>query len=81
MATQVSRDPFARESLTREAVSADSMRTGCTWCGNFAGRQTGPRLGDRRLYLFRYTVETDGGRSYPDSKLFCSLNCRRAYYS
>lgn len=83
MATQVSRDPFARESLVRESVEVSGC-VSCSWCGNvrLAGRRVhAMRDSDGKAKLFRYTVETDGGRSFQDDKLFCSLSCRRSYQS
>lgn len=66
----VSRDPFARVELHRETVSTTAAVTGCAWCG-FA------RKGGK---LYRYRVESDGGRVSEDSHLFCSKSCRTDYY-
>jgi len=70
MATTISRDPFARTETTRTSVTVQAGE-GCAWCGSLNGRSS----------LFRYTVESDGGRSWPDTHLFCSIGCRRSYYS
>jgi len=67
--TYINRDPFAREELHRKSVQVSHQT--CAWCGNV-------RRGSR---LFRYRVESDGGRKSEDSKLFCSLDCRRSFYS
>lgn len=79
--TLVNRDPFAREELHRERVHNGAVRQGylatkfeCAWCGRTSCSPLA-----RVPYLFRYTVETDSGRKYPDNKLFCCLPCRRAY--
>lgn len=69
MTAQINRDPFARETLFRETKTVHSAT--CAWCGNV-------RKGNK---LFHYWTETDGGRKYPDSEMYCSLNCRRAYLS
>jgi len=72
----VSRDPFAREELHRETVKPKPQERyhglfGCAWCGGINARGT----------LYRYRVETDGGRVHPDSRLFCSVSCYRSYHS
>lgn len=67
----VSRDPFAREELHVKRVY--TVNVFCSWCGQVK------ELRDGRTYLYRYRVETDGGRTYEDSRLFCSVACRRAY--
>ena len=79
MTVQINRNSFARETLTREVVHVDH-RTGpnCSWCGGLsfgAARQGAPER------LFRYFIETDGGRVHPISGLFCSVSCMRAYHS
>lgn len=71
MSALINRDPFARQELHRENVYVNRE---CAWCGNVR-RTTGGRF-----FLFRYTVETDGGRKYPDKNLFCALDCREAYH-
>ena len=63
----IRRDPFARQELHRATVR-HSSRT-CDWCGNLNAHRS----------LFHYRIETDGGRSYEDDHLFCSLPCRTAY--
>jgi hypothetical protein len=71
--THISRDPFARETLTRETLHIDH-RTGptCEWCGN--------NPYDR---LFRYYIEPDSvrDRSSPITGLFCCIGCMRSYHS
>jgi len=79
MATQIARDPFARTTLMREAVSP---AVGCEWCG-------GSSRAGRTARLFHYFWEQDsiytkrGNRVNLDSatKLFCSVSCFRAYTS
>lgn len=66
----VSRDPFAREELHVARIYTDDT---CAWCGQNKSTLSG------RTYLYRYRVETDGGRTYEDTKLFCSVACRRTY--
>ena len=64
---RINRDPFAREELHRETVEA----SGCDWCGQ--RRRSGR--------LFRYIVESDGGRSSPIRGEFCSVMCMRSYHA
>ena len=61
----ISRDPFAREELTRELIPMNERTRECKWCGNIA--------------RFRYYVETDGGRRYKIAGAYCSIGCMRAY--
>ena len=68
----VTRDPFAREELHRRQESAGDRS--CRWCGNVRHTRSG------HAYLYRYRVETDGGRSFTDRELFCSKGCRDAYH-
>lgn len=73
----VSRDPFARQELHRTREYAPQWASGvdhCAWCGQ-ARRTPGGRP-----YLYRYEVQTDGGRILRDDRLFCSKGCRDAYY-
>ena len=70
----VSRDPFGRTELHRKAVHVrkpitEAPVTGCAWCGSLNGRGN----------LYRYRTESDGGRTFEDSRLFCSVGCRRLY--
>lgn len=70
---QISRDPFARETLMRECVEV-SAGTSCDWCGR--ERPSGR--------LFAYSVERDGvSRSYTGPHaikgLFCSVSCMRSH--
>ena len=71
MATQISHDAFARESILRETVSVRSGRT-CEWCGGIRKNQT----------LFQYFIEPDSyGSSRNEIKgLFCSIGCMRTYH-
>ena len=79
--TYISRDPFAREELHRRLVPT---RCGCAECGRVRrrGRAMPPEGGvnpatDR---LFKYDIQTDGGRTHPIRGLFCSADCMRAYH-
>ena len=62
------RDPFAREELHRDQVRATPK--GCWFCGmlNYLGK------------LYRYRVETDGGRVNPIKGEFCCKGCMKAYH-
>lgn len=69
MATQISRDPFARTTLVRDRVSTDK---GCDFCGS--------RL--KRPHLYRYGTEPD--RVVPrvnwHKGVFCSKSCHDSYH-
>lgn len=65
----IKRDPFARTELHRATVSPREGET-CQWCGHLNGHGK----------LFRYRIESDGGRTSLDANLFCSLSCRNAYF-
>jgi hypothetical protein len=74
--TDVSRDPFARTTLHKTRVPGSE----CAWCGCIDTKPAvigGPRYGP----VYRYRIESDGGRNYEDSRPFCSRSCRTAYYS
>jgi len=73
MSRLVSRDPFAREELHVERVHDPA--TTCTWCGGI--RMT---TNNGINWLYRFWVETDGGRKYVDKQLFCSRDCRNCYF-
>lgn len=62
--TYINRDPFARQELHREIVS----NTVCSWCGT------------KGKHMFQYRTETDGGRKYTHSGVFCSKGCHDAYH-
>ena len=82
---QISRDPFARETVYRETVRLEPAfnfkRTegvnpvSCAWCGQ-------RKRSDR---LYRYYVERDGiytrREAIADGRLFCCVDCMRAYTS
>ncbi len=65
----ISRNPFAREELHREAVPANGHT--CSWCGT--ERKSGR--------LFQYSIQADSGRSGKLNKLFCGVSCMRSYHS
>jgi hypothetical protein len=64
----VSRDPFARQELHRTFVKGAT----CAWCGSKALKGDG---------AYRYEVQSDGGRTFPDRDTFCSKSCRKSYSS
>ena len=79
------RNPFARESISAELVRADHGET-CAWCGQPGRRHGRPSyaehdLGVQTLYLRRYRVTPDAGRSgyVAGARLFCSIGCARSY--
>jgi hypothetical protein len=73
------RNPFARESISAEIVSADHP-TGptCAWCGGHGVRS---KSNPNRYYLRRYRVTPESGRSgyVAGARLFCSIVCARSY--
>ena len=69
MRIHISRDPFARETLTRESFKPRPGQD-CSWCGNLNGYGT----------LFRYFVEPDSGSDYEIKGAFCSVSCLRTYH-
>lgn len=73
MATQVSRDPYARETTYRKRVYVEHAT--CAWCGSQKQTPTG------RPYLFEYSTESDGGRTSTDRRLFCGIGCRGTYFN
>lgn len=66
--TIVSRDPFARTEVHYSLVETSQE---CTWCG-----QPGPNG-----KLRKYRIETDGGRTFEISGLFCSTTCMKDYHN
>lgn len=78
------RDPFARTERTREVVEV-GISASCAWCG--AVRVSGRRRIDRdaiardaRRTLYRYGVESDGGRRGAGARLFCSASCHKSFH-
>ena len=67
---QISRDPFARETVVREIVHTTTET--CGWCGN-----------NHHNHLFRYGVEPDSisCRVNWSKGIFCSVDCWRTYNS
>lgn len=60
---QISRDPFARETLTRQRLDkGERQGHGCRWCGQQA--------------KWRYRVESDGGRNSEIPGAWCSVALR-----
>lgn len=81
----IGRDPFARESISAELVRTLHGET-CAWCGQPGRRHGRPSyaekdLGITTLYLRRYRVTPDSGRSgyVAGAHLFCSIDCARSY--
>lgn len=64
----IARDPCARFDTIRETVP-QLDRVPCAWCGQ-PGR-------------FRYGTHADDYNARPswDARTFCSVSCRRVYYS
>ena len=72
MSRLISRDPFARQEIHREVVASSQS---CRNCGGFRWR------GGRKLQaMFEYRTETDGGRNFVHTCLFCSKSCHDAYH-
>lgn len=73
-ATYISKDPFARETLTRTVCrtlsSPGFSEQTCSWCGS-----------NHHHRLFRYYIEPDAGQQHPIDGLFCSVGCMRIYHS
>lgn len=65
----VKRDAFARQELHRERMYG---RHTCAWCGQV-------KRHGKRAYVYRFHIETDGGRKFPDTLVFCSVACRRIH--
>lgn len=76
MPEYIRRDPYARTTLMREREDADNQT--CAWCGQVLWRKNRKKEPTSR-FLYRYYIETDGGHTYYDAKMFCSLTCRKAY--
>lgn len=70
----VKRDPFARTELHRERYYQVANQGGCSWCGSEKEAY------GRHVFLYQYRNESDGGRNYTISGLFCSTSCMRAYH-
>lgn len=68
----VNRDPFARTEVHKARVYNPSVT--CKWCGkvNYTPKS-------RRPFLFRFTIESDGGSKATVPNLFCSNDCRVFY--
>ena len=75
-----SRDPFSRTELwKRREVNAE-----CAWCGAIDPKRTvfnweSPSTNRPVARVYRFEVQSDGGRVFPDRKTFCSRACREAY--
>jgi YgiT-type zinc finger domain-containing protein len=71
MARYISRDPFARETMTRSAIL--DLKGSCSWCGT--------QRKDRHLY--QYWIERDGINTRPHGipGLFCSKGCMEACHA
>lgn len=69
----VSRDPFARQELHRETHPVPANHGGCNFCGQLRQSRRGTTS------LFKYSVESDTGRTHWIDGLYCSVSCLRAY--
>jgi hypothetical protein len=80
MACQVSRDPFARETTYRETIRVSLAAGGCAWCG---AKRPSRSPSSPDYFLFRYYVQTDGGRrsALAGGRNFCGIRCLRAFTS
>jgi hypothetical protein len=67
------RDPFARHELHSEREYEPAGT--CAWCGQVRETRGG------RPWLYRFRIETDGGRKFEAAKLFCSRSCHTSYNS
>lgn len=67
--TEISHDPFARQSIVRRT---DDTRATCSWCGQ---KPTTHKL-------FEYGIEDDSrpGRVNWAEGYFCSIGCMRDYH-
>jgi len=73
----ISRDPFARTEIhRRREYDSRGVHTpaDCSWCGRVKETRSGHK------YLFRYSIESDGGRKSDITGRFCSVSCMRAYH-
>jgi hypothetical protein len=70
--TYVSRDPFARQELHKEFIHGAA----CAFCGQKNRKRSRKSTVEGS---YRYEVQSDGGRSYPDRETFCGKSCRSAY--
>lgn len=73
MSRYISRDPFARHTITR--VTVKYPVGSCGWCGSIRRTKTGVP------FLYRYNVVHDSGRTDTGAGLFCSIDCHRTYHS
>lgn len=71
--TMVSRNAFARTELHKFAETVQPDK-GCAWCGGNKQAKSG------RVYLYRFETQSDGGRKYEASGLFCCVSCFRSYH-
>jgi hypothetical protein len=76
---QISSDPFARTTLHRRKVSAETVtHAGCAWCGSVKVSKDG-----LRAYLYEYVEGRDsarGGSDWTISGRFCCIDCARTYH-
>ena len=85
MSRQLSRGPFARETLharrhtgctvdTPEPGTFGARLYACDWCGTTKRTKRG------RPYAYRFTVESDAGRTSEIPGTFCSVSCMRTFH-
>lgn len=72
----VKRDVFARQELHSERFYTEKFT--CAWCGGVKVNRL-RRHSQQRKYLYRFRIETDGGRKFRDTLVFCSVDCRRTH--
>ena len=70
----VNRDSFARTETHKERIYTTN---GCAFCGQ--GRKT--KSGRQYLWQFRREDDAVGVKSSFDVRLFCSIGCRRSYFT
>lgn len=68
----VKRDPFARTEIHKTHEPGI-----CAWCGAIDPMNAVVAGVSHKTYRFR--VESDGGRTFEDTRLFCTLACRNDY--
>lgn len=74
MSRNIERNPYARETLVRKIEYTEN---GCKECGQKKATRTGKK------FLYNYGVDYDSYRKKTawDDYNFCSISCRRIYYS
>lgn len=73
MVTYLKHDAFARETVIRDTVIGPDSMT-CDWCGR-PGKKKG-----KLSRLYRYGIESDGGRQSWVKGKFCCKSCMEFYH-